>query len=680
MALGNIISVLSVSHGRHNLPPFRRSRVSLVLPRAVKSDPVEVIGIGSRKDAVIDYCLSSLSLSSSFSRLRFWTIHARDSSKVQLIERSNSTNVKIKDLEFPLSLLPLPPTLVLVASTGHGSDHITATGLLNSVKSKGNLAVSIIVRPFNFEGQRRQQEADELIRKLQECSNFHIVIEADSLLKTEAETLSEALENANNTVFLSVSMISAMTSSGSHLMLESSPNEPIKEITLSKFTKLLEKYKEARVGFGAGYNARSAIKQAVFNTPFLHNNIKGLNGIIFMTITSSSLLDEKSDLIPLLHIFRRIMEFNGEIIYSNIYEPRLEPNLVIITLLIVGSEQIRETKEGFLSGLASRIPFISSFMKINWNLESERNEENEKYTINNLSTFENLEKELDTMESDSESILEINEQTNGDFETESNFWNFGPRFHMAKQWAQREINFSNSTTNKTDGIDVFTLPVGVKSSENPLPYFDDSQNAPDGEVSADGSLGAFWEICNSAVDFVKGRTNVVEPRKQGSISSRAASMLEIEREREKTWSPVVKIEYRGGKYKGRCQGGLPEGKGNLTFEDGSFYEGMWRNGKRFGVGTMYYSNGDVFHGTWRDDLMHGKGWYYFRKGDRWFVNFWKGRANGEGRFYSKNGNIFFGNFQNGWRHGRFLNVDANGSRWDEVWDEGVLVSRTKLQN
>ena len=37
-------------------------------------------------------------------------------------------------------------------------------------------------------------------------------------------------------------------------------------------------------------------------------------------------------------------------------------------------------------------------------------------------------------------------------------------------------------------------------------------------------------------------------------------MQESERESQKKWSPVVEINYRGGIYVGRCQGGLPEGK------------------------------------------------------------------------------------------------------------------------
>lgn len=37
-------------------------------------------------------------------------------------------------------------------------------------------------------------------------------------------------------------------------------------------------------------------------------------------------------------------------------------------------------------------------------------------------------------------------------------------------------------------------------------------------------------------------------------------LQEAERELQQKWNPVVEINYRGGIYKGRCQGGLPEGK------------------------------------------------------------------------------------------------------------------------
>lgn len=51
--------------------------------------------------------------------------------------------------------------LLQVASSGHGLDHITAIELLNVVKSAGGLAVAILLKPFNFEGQRRQEEVSK---------------------------------------------------------------------------------------------------------------------------------------------------------------------------------------------------------------------------------------------------------------------------------------------------------------------------------------------------------------------------------------------------------------------------------------------------------------------------------------------------------------------------------------
>ncbi|KAK8946988.1 Protein ACCUMULATION AND REPLICATION OF CHLOROPLASTS 3 [Platanthera zijinensis] len=81
---------------------------------------------------------------------------------------------------------------------------------------------------------------------------------------------------------------------------------------------------------------------------------------------------------------------------------------------------------------------------------------------------------------------------------------------------------------------------------------------------------------------------------------------EAERGSPKGWNSIVEIPYRGGIYRGRCQGGLPDGKGRLTSMDGSFYEGFWKCGKRSGLGTFCHSNGDLFRGPWRDDVMHGK--------------------------------------------------------------------------
>lgn len=99
-----------------------------------------------------------------------------DNSKVQLIQKGHGTDAVFRDLEPPLFLHPCPPAVILVSSVGQDADHITAMELLSAVKSAGNLAASIFLKPFCFEGQRRQVEAADLIGKLETCSNFHIVV------------------------------------------------------------------------------------------------------------------------------------------------------------------------------------------------------------------------------------------------------------------------------------------------------------------------------------------------------------------------------------------------------------------------------------------------------------------------------------------------------------------------
>ncbi|PNT65114.1 hypothetical protein BRADI_4g37530v3 [Brachypodium distachyon] len=642
---------LTSSPRRHTAPRRRGPGVRAAAEAAGgaprQPEPVEVVGVGSRKDAVIDFCLGSRTLSST--PIRFWTVHVTDNSEVQLIQRSHGTETVVRDLEHPVSLQPCPPAIILVASAGQDADQTAALELLSAVKSADKLAASIFLKPFCFEGQRRQVEASDLIAKLQACSNFHIVIEADSLLETEVETLAEALESANNAVLSTISMISIIMSGFNH-MFWSSLNTQIKEVGPEEVGKLLKSYGETRVGFGAGYNVQSAIKQAVLHCPFLRGGIKDLNSVVFLSLTSARLLAE-SDMISTLHIFRRVTGFTKDIIFSRNSEPDLEPKLIVVSLLTVCNnhdENVVSVKEGFLSSLALHFPFISSLMggdtpelKQAWSNQSSRQLPDGGLSMAEQGLAERaspLSEELGNMKPERESNNngtriqpEFQEATSESHEEMSidvgreglslqqghKFWSNAPAFGIAQLWAQERNTTDRS--NQRNELDVITLPVGVKSPEIQYDHSPNTQpetrnvtdsislatgHAASGASLSDVGLEKMMEICSSAAAFLKGRMG--KSRKRGSIASRAASMLDAEREPEKTWSPIVEIQYGGGTYRGRCQEGVPEGKGRLTYSDGSFYDGVWRYGKRSGLGTLYYSNGDVFHGTWRDGLSHGK--------------------------------------------------------------------------
>ncbi|KAF7133548.1 hypothetical protein RHSIM_Rhsim09G0078600 [Rhododendron simsii] len=783
---------------------------------------VEVIGIGSRKDAVLDFCLDSPSLSPS---LRFWfhvnmkvnqnnqhNMHGIPNGSPSLPDicvvakflcllleakwPMQNRFVRFERLEghfappespaslgisidvflwliaspasFPEFVLntnlcyclqmlhqafwklhqcccPAPKQLSLfVATAGYGADHIRAVDILKTVKSTNRLVVGIILKPFSFEGRRRQDEVKDLIQNLQDHTNFCIVVDADVLLEKELVTLDEALKTANTAVFMAINGLSILTSESQKKLLDSQ-HDNVKELNVSDVMKILESYREAKIGFGAGHNMKTSIMRAVYDCPFLSVGLKDLDGVVICILSSSAVID-RSDVNAFLNTFRQTTECMGGIIISLVHEPTMEPNLIMATVLTIGHNRHQVSQESSIfSRLAQHFPFIVNLLR---RKHPQSPEGEESYFPEDQSFSEALNTDSGEMQSEipahgtaedfgiystelqtvlstngvetyflrgSDSSFEKKDVEYSEITTDSSDFddlnvggvpafqrepliprNLGPGFRISEEWTNQGANDCRAIS-ALDNLRIYKLPVGVKPSEelknclnlsNTIHHQEKSgeedmmaqtQSPPRMSWAAltDAGFEAVSEFYDSASAVFKG-TDTDVCKKQGVLSARASSMLEAERESQQKWNPIVEISYIGGKYKGRCQGGLPEGKGQLSLRNGSIYEGMWRYGKRSGLGTFKFSNGDVFRGSWRDDVMHGKGWLYFHTGDRWFVNFWKGKANGEGRFYSKLGEIFFGHFKDGYRDGHFLCIDVDGSRYVENWDEGVLVSRKQL--
>ncbi|XP_031283124.1 protein ACCUMULATION AND REPLICATION OF CHLOROPLASTS 3-like isoform X2 [Pistacia vera] len=667
-----------------NYPVNERENVS-------ESEFVEVIGIGSRKDALLDFCLESPLRSSS---LRFWNILMNDISDVRLRQRFLGQDLTPKIVEASLFLQSRSKAIILVASAGYGLDHIAVVEILKTIKSINGFAIAIVLKPFSFEGQRRIDE--------------------------DLVTLDEALNTANDAVLLAINAVSVLTSDLQRKLIDV-PHNNVRELKVSEVLKILGNFKEAKIGFGAGSHIKTSILQAIYDCPFIGAGLKELNGMVICIVASSELIDE-DDILGYLHTFRQTIEYTREIIISSVHEPNLESNLLITTVVTLGSlEQQASHKSSILSRLALHFPFVSNLWRrshpkanntqgknaiedaclpkvisspepgemeniiavmerFNYSEEAQTVLGNDNYNDSSVSGQSKAEL-FDPRTEPSNFYDQITEGTPSFQREPLDGWNLGPGYRTAQKWA-RERAADSGSTSTLDNLSIFCLPVGVRLSEEfkdraSILNISKLQEPKTGDdVKA---LPLVRDLYSTASSLLKGRTADGQ-KKKGGLSSRAASMLEAERDSPKKWTPVIEMQYRGGVYQGRCQGGLPEGKGCLILVNGSIYDGMWRYGKKSGLGTYYFSNGDVFQGSWRDDVMHGKGWFYFHTGDRWFANFWKGKANGEGRFYSKSGDVFFGHFQDGWRHGHFLCIDVAGERCIEIWDEGVLVSRKQLDS
>ncbi|PIA64062.1 hypothetical protein AQUCO_00201391v1 [Aquilegia coerulea] len=606
---------------------------------------VEVIGIGSRKDALLDFCLDS-PFQSSFSYLRFWTIIPNDSLTLQLQQRSVGKDTVLRDMQLPASQLSAPRTVILVASAGYGLDHITAIELLGAVKSAAGLAVVIILKPFSFEGQRRQEEVEELVNKLREHTNFCIVVDTGALLKKELVTLEEALKSANNAVLLSINSIFILMSDR-HKKFFDYPQNTKKELEVPELLKLLESSEKATVGFGAGNNIKSSIARAIFDCPFISDGVKELNDVVFCTLASADVIDN-SNVHSFLHTLRQTTGWQKEIVVSIVHEPNLEPNIFVTTIIVsrIKRENVSQ-RTGFLSGLAQRFPFVFSLLgrdhpesedplpdvslenpcaaedinlleigelldanSLDNNSGSPNRYSDNVQTQSNSNHDENPSlSEYDTEDKRTEGVMssatedmvpDVYDQiSEGEALLEREpliWWNVGPSFHIAQEWAkERQAIFGSNPVLNNQRI--YTLPVGVKLSEQAIDSSkfantkklksrtsnDENEesrrneNAPSWDALTDAGFEAVMDIYNATSTLLKGK-RTDESKKPGLLSMRAASMLEVERDSQKKWAPIIEMQYQGGTYKGRCQGGLPEGKGRLTLKDGSIYDGLWRYG------------------------------------------------------------------------------------------------------
>ncbi|CAN8234719.1 unnamed protein product [Cochlearia groenlandica] len=664
----------------------------------VGSEFIEVVVIGSRKESIIDSCLDSPFRSLP---LRYWSISRDLSGDLMLQQRINQQDNVSKTMVPDELIRSSPRAFILVVTAGYGSDQVETINILGAVRSRGNLAVAVLLKPFSFEGRKRLEEVNELARKLKEHTSFCIDIDIEILLQKDLVTLDEALRNANNAVSRAINAASALIS-GMHGNFIDVMHKDLKELEGSEVTTILESYKEAKVGFGVGHNLKTSILGAIYDCPFFRPGIKDLNAII--CIVASSINLQKKDVKTIIRTFRQTMDYTGDIIVSTVHEPDLEPKVLVTTFFSLRcSLEETSSKGNIFSGL---FPFVLNiFKRYRSQLQKETssglgdapvamedsadytdvknpNQIVERFAIDSeeevLGGSENGDSEYPVKEEEPprNSRLGLGDENIEDYgaiqrEPIAN-WSVDPGYQIEQKWPADSRDRDTGMLS----LAIVNLPVGVrplKSLNNSLGVASQSSRKADsGDESMFNQNSSGKDSSDSASTLLSEK--YADFSKRRNLSARAASMLESERDSSKRWSPILEMQYRGGLFKGRCQGGLPEGKGRLVLGDGSIYDGMWHNGKRSGLGTFYFKNGDVFQGTWREDLIHGKGWFYFHKGDRWFANFWKGKASGEGRFYSKSGEIFFGHFKDGWRHGQFLCIDVDGTRCSETWEDGVLIS------
>lgn len=123
-------------------------------------------------------------------------------------------------------------------------------------------------------------------------------------------------------------------------------------------------------------------------------------------------------------------------------------------------------------------------------------------------------------------------------------------------------------------------------------------------------------------------------------------------------------------YKGEFKDDLRHGNGAITYRlTKSKYEGQWFKGKRQGKGKLTYADGTVYEGDFKNDQFHGFGKLTSPQKDVFEGKFKNGDPCGEIKVTYANGDIYQGIFSTDEQLGKGTLTTKNGSTYEGNWTD-----------
>ncbi len=147
-------------------------------------------------------------------------------------------------------------------------------------------------------------------------------------------------------------------------------------------------------------------------------------------------------------------------------------------------------------------------------------------------------------------------------------------------------------------------------------------------------------------------------------------MMKAEYEKNSYTGYVTNYDDGYGYYTGNLVSGVRQGKGKITWYDGSTYDGEWNNGQKHGYGKSVWANGDTYVGEWKNHLMHGQGTYVWTNGNTYTGQWENNKKSGQGKFtWKSSGFVYDGNWINDVRQGKGTMFFDNG-KYVGDWKDG----------
>lgn len=224
----------------------------------------------------------------------------------------------------------------LTAGLGGGTGTGATPVIAQMAKEAGVLTVSIVTRPFSFEGPQRLLKADQGVEKLREYVDTLIVVSNDRLLEVVGNkaTLVEAFQVTNNVLAQGVQSISDLISVPGLINLDFAD---VRAIMGERGGAVMG------VGQGKGENrAEEAVKKAC-SSPLLDKiEIDGATGVLICITGPTDLrLSEINTATALVY---KAAEENANIIFGAVIDEHLQDEMRVTIIATGFADDLRRTK------------------------------------------------------------------------------------------------------------------------------------------------------------------------------------------------------------------------------------------------------------------------------------------------------------------------------------------------
>jgi len=184
-----------------------------------------------------------------------------------------------EDIEKIQELLKGTDMLFITAGMGGGTGTGAAPVIAKVAKELDVLTVAVVTKPFNFEGERRKNNAEAGIELLRQNVDSLVIIPNDKLfdLPDKSITLQNAFKEANNILRIGIKAVVDLVLGQGFINLD-----------FADIKSVLKDSDIAVLGFGDGEGENRAMKAAekALQSPLLEKSIQGADKILINLMTS----------------------------------------------------------------------------------------------------------------------------------------------------------------------------------------------------------------------------------------------------------------------------------------------------------------------------------------------------------------------------------------------------------